>query len=115
MFVKPAARKDESGETVQLGGTWEVTVTTPDQDRTLTFNLTQDGSSLSGTVSTEMGELDVYEGSVSGNGFSFKIELSMGTGPMEITFSGTVSGDTLEGTASVGEMGEAPMEGHRVP
>ena len=62
-----------------------------------------------------MGSLDVYEGSVSGNGFSFKIELTMGMGPMEITFSGTVSGDTMTGTASVAEMGDAPMEGKRVP
>lgn len=113
--AKPVAKKGDSGEEAQIGGTWEVTITTPEQDRSVTFNLTQDGSNVSGSVSTEMGTLDVYDGTISGDGFSFKVELTMGMGPMEITFSGTVSGDTLEGTASVGDMGEAPMEGKRVP
>jgi imidazolonepropionase-like amidohydrolase len=113
--VKPAAKNGDSAQESQIGGTWEVTITTPEQDRSVTFNLTQDGSSVSGSVTTEMGTLDVYDGSMSGAGFSFKVELTMGMGPIEITFSGTVSGDTLAGTASVGDMGEAPMEGKRVP
>jgi hypothetical protein len=107
--------KGDQGSADDMSGSWNVTVSAPDQDHSLTFRLQQDGTVLTGSVETTLGVVDVQDGSVSGSSFSFKIELDFGMGPTEIRFSGTMTEDSLSGTSDVGEMGTAPLEGRRVP
>ena len=118
-FDIPAKKEEKKGDAdaplAQAAGTWDVTVTPPGQTVTMTFTLVQDGQSLEGTVTNDEGTLQIYDGSVSGDTVSFKFEVDMGGGPTEITISGTVSGDSMSGTASVADLGAAPMEATRIP
>jgi hypothetical protein len=113
---KPKKPKGDPNAMVNISGRWDVEVTTPMGTNSLVFNLKHEGESLSGTVDSDrIGSTSFTDGSVTGNEFSFKIEADMGMGPMTISFSGTVSEDSLTGTVTVAEMGSTPMEGTRVP
>lgn len=97
-------------------GRWDVTVTAPEGNHAMQFVLQRDGRSLTGRVeSPEVGTLDIYDATSEGSSFSFKVTVDLGSGPLTLTFSGTVSGETLTGTADLEGEGSAPMEGKRVP
>ncbi len=119
LFDVPTKPKKEAGDDeapVTVAGTWEVEVQAPGQTHEMVLDLTQDGQTLTGTVSSDMGSLEFYDGSVNGNAFTLKFETDPGHGVMtEITLSATVEGDSMTGTATVAGMGSAPMEGRRVP
>lgn len=113
-------REEQKGESERvpgvLGGLWNVEVTSPDTTYRIQFDLTQEGGSLTGrVVSPEAGSLPLYGGNVSGESFSFKIRVDFGGGPQEITFSGTLAGDEVSGTAQVENTGAVPFKGRRAP
>lgn len=113
---KPEEKKEEADQPPSLGGVWDVEVTAPETTYRIQFDLTQDGSTLSGrVVSPEGRALDVYDGSAGGDRFSFKIRVDFGSGPQEVTFSGNLSGDSVSGTAQVSERRSAPFTGQRRP
>ena len=101
-----------------LTGTWEITSEGPRGARTQTFMLKQDGAALTG--STEMrgrgGEggttVQIKDGKVDGNSFTFTIEMSMGERTFSQTYKGTVTGDAMEGTITT-QRGDTPFKGAR--
>ncbi|MFC1502257.1 amidohydrolase family protein, partial [bacterium] len=101
-------KQTKPGETptVNVTGTWNATITTPEGDQSATLTFSQSGSELSGEMSSELGTAAIYDGIVSGNTISFSVKLPLGEEPLEVVFSGTVEGDTIEGTIDVGEMGQ---------
>lgn len=90
------------------------------QSFTITQNLTlkADGSKLTGTVATTFGEnenppAEIKDGKIDGNKFSFTTTMSTPNGDFKMTYSGTVEGDMLKGTAER-EGGQArPFEAKR--
>ncbi len=109
----PTAGGDVAG--IDMSGSWSVSIQTPGGNQSMTFNLQQQAADLSGDVTSDMGTTSIYDGSVSGQDFSFKIEFDMQGNTAVVSFSGTVSGDSLSGTATLAGMGSAPMEGSRIP
>lgn len=89
--------------TANATGRWSITVTAPDgaQPATLDLRMDPDGT-LSGTVSSQMGTASITRGWVSGNQFTFFFTLNVGSGPQEITMSGTIEGNNIRGSAAVG-------------
>ena len=61
-------------------------------DRVLTYNLKTDGDKLTGNITSDLGELPVNEGKVSGATFTFKTTLN----GIVIPHEGKVSNDTLK-------------------
>lgn len=114
---KPA-ESSEGDPTAQidLTGSWDVTITAPGQTFDMTFDLTQAGSNLTGSITSPVtGSLSIYDGSVSGNTFSFKVQSDLGGGIVEITFSALVEENSFSGTATPEGIGPAEMEGRRIP
>lgn len=104
------------GQPVDFSGRWDVTVMAPDGNQQIEFDLQASSGALSGAViSPAMGSVDIYDGSYTGNEFSFKITVDMGMGPTEITLSGTASGNEIVGIADVSGLGTAPIEGSKIP
>ncbi len=102
-------------DVVDVTGGWEVTVTTPDETMLLRFQLLQQGESLTGQIShEELGTMEIFDGSVSGNRFSFKVNADVGFGAVDISFEGTVEGDTFVGTGTPQGDESASLEGRRV-
>ena len=122
----PAAAQDASG-------TWEFayTMETPrgSMERTMTVQLVQDGTALTGTAEMpamgrpggggggggggETRTVDISNGMVAGNEVMFTIVLSRGERTFEMTFSGQVDGDTMEGTVSNPMGGDSPFTATR--
>ncbi len=113
---KPKKEGEKTGDIVDVTGSWEVQVNTPEMIYDLRFELQQDGSSLAGRVVSDMlGTFPLYDGRIDGRQFSFRIQVDVGEGPQVILVEATVEGDRLRGSA--GQEGEdaAPMEGKKLP
>lgn len=116
----PAAGQD-------LTGTWEIayTMETPRgaMERTLTLNLAQDGTALTGTA--EMAAMarggqgggtrtvDISDGKVEGASFSFSVVMGGGQRTFTLTFNGSVDGDAMKGTLATPMGGETAFAGKR--
>jgi hypothetical protein len=94
--------------TVKLTGKWELTVTSPEGPQQATAELTMaENGDLSGSVTGEagttlgrLGTVSISNGWVSGDRFSFTISLPIGGTQVDTTFSGTVEGNQMKGSAS---------------
>lgn len=99
---------------VDVSGVWEITSGTPRGTRTRKVTFEQDGTSLTGTMETQMGTAPIQNGSVEGNKISFSVVFSRGDRSFEMTYSGTVEGDTAEGTVQMPRGGEVEWTAKRV-
>ena len=70
-----------------------------------TFDLKSDGSKLDGTLAIQFGDMEprpinISDGKIDGNKFSFNATLSTPNGDFKMSYAGTVEGETLKGTAA---------------
>src|SRR5882724_2709017 len=93
-------------------GTWNLTMQTPMGERRSTLTLSTSGGALTGKQESEGDTTDIADGSVSGDDVSWKVSITNPM-PLTLTFSGTVNGNSLTGTADTGMFGSFPFEGTR--
>jgi hypothetical protein len=93
-------------------GTWNLTMQTPMGDRNATLVVTAAGNTLQGTQSAEGNSRDIFEGTISGDTVSWKVNI---TEPMSMTleFNGTVDSNTMSGSMTAGAFGSWPFTGQR--
>lgn len=116
---KPEKKTDDkpTGTTNQLnvGGTWSLTIEPPGQTIGATLVLNQQGSSLSGNLASEMfGTVPIRNGQVMAKGFSFDATVPFGGMNIDVSFSGTVTGNKVEGVVSTAQ-GPATFTGTKNP
>jgi len=104
----------------QLAGTWEVTQQGRQGTQTSTLVLAQDSETLTGTMTFSLPEqaggpqeLEVSNGTVDGNSFSFTVTLSLQGNSIDLNYSGTVDGDEMSGTRGGPRGGSAPFTGEK--
>lgn len=88
-----------------MTGKWKINFTTPEgaQEATADLKMDSDGT-LSGTITHQFGTSTIGSGWLSADKFSFTFSVSMGgPTPTEVTFSGTVEGNTLKGNLTAGD------------
>ena len=66
------------------------------ETRTQTFDLKQDGSTLTGTVSTQMGESKISDGKVDGDNISFVVKMERNGNEMKMPYTGKISGNEIQ-------------------
>jgi alpha-galactosidase len=80
-----------------LNGDWTATGLRPNGSKLqLMFRFRQEGPRLSGIVSASSYDLAIVNGQVNGNQFSFSVQTNFGDRPRTLSYSGTITGDTLE-------------------
>ena len=89
---------------VDITGSWEMTVETPQGTMVITANFKQDGETLTGTHVSEMGEAPL-KGTVKGADVEYTLTLDMGGQQMSIVHKAKVDGDTMRGSADIEGMG----------
>jgi len=99
--------KKKKKPAVNVTGQWEGIITSPMGEFPFSFELKQHGSSLTGSIISESGSGEISNGVVSGNSVEFTVSMQMGGQAMELSFSGTVAGSTMEGNVTVPGMGVA--------
>ena len=93
-------------------GTWNLTMNTPMGERRSTLTLSTSGGTLTGKQEAEGNTTDIAEGTVNGNDLSWQVSITNPM-PLTLTFSGTVDGNSMSGTADTGMFGSFPFEGTR--
>ena len=91
-----------------VNGTWVLTVDLGGgQGGDATFVLEEkEAGKLTGTYSGAVGQADVT-GTVNGN----EVEFSFSSDAGNVSYKGTVSGDTMEGTCNYGDVGSGTFKG----
>ena len=104
----PAFAQDKPKETpkIDVTGTWDMSVESPRGTMTLTSTFKQEGEKLTGTQSSEMGEM-ALEGTVKGADIAFAIVIDMQGQQITITYVGKIDGESMTGTIEFGGMGSA--------
>jgi hypothetical protein len=106
-FAVPAFAADAN-----VAGTWTMTVESPMGTGNPVFNLKQAGTAVTGDYKGALGEAPVT-GTVKGNELTLKYKINAQGTELEITYAGTVEGDTIKGKVSYGEMGEGTFTGKK--
>jgi hypothetical protein len=97
-----------------LSGTWSVAVDAQGQTMTSTLAVTQKGDSISGTLSSEIGQANV-KGLVKGDTVNFAFGLDMGGQAIEIAATALLADkDNMSGSMDVSGMGNMPFSAKRV-
>jgi len=93
-----------------VDGNWNLTMTTPMGERQATLSLSSSGGTLTGTQGADGNSAEIFDGTVNGDNVSWKVSI---TSPMPLTleFTGTVSGDSINGEMGIGPMGSFPFTG----
>ena len=96
-----------------VAGNWRVEFVVPTGELTVTMTINQDGAKLTGRVVNEDGEFPL-EGSVAEDQVTVTWTVPEQGAPMQITMKGKVEGESITGTARLGNVGEGSLEAHRV-
>ncbi len=91
---------------VNVTGTWDMAVDTPQGTMSLTATFKQEGEKLTGTQASQMGEI-ALEGSVKGSDIAFVVVFSMQGQDMTITYTGKIDGETMSGAVEFGGYGSS--------
>jgi hypothetical protein len=85
-----------------LSGKWKLSYTTPEgsKESTLDLSMASDGS-LTGSISSQRGNANLISGYLSGDKFSFTINIPIESSPTDVIFTGTFDGTTMKGSISV--------------
>jgi len=100
--------------TLNLAGTWNVTVRSAMGEMAGTIELEQEGNEVRGFMASEMGRWEIEAGSLSGNEFTFTISATIMGQAMEMAFTGRAEKDSFQGTIST-PMGNAELRATRIP
>jgi hypothetical protein len=85
-----------------ITGKWKLSYTTPEGPEESTADLIMDkDGTISGTTSGKRGTTSIISGYLSGDKFSYTINIPLDQGPSDVTFSGTFDGSSLKGSISV--------------
>ena len=86
-----------------VNGKWKASYESPDgQKRESTFHFKAEGSALTGTVSTPMGEAKINDGKVDGDNVSFSVLRNRDGQEFKLDYKGVVTGDDMKLTISFG-------------
>jgi hypothetical protein len=99
---------------LNLTGKWTATISGPMGEMGVTLEIQQEGNSISGFISSEMGQWDISDGVLSGNELAFTISATIMDETIELAFSGTAEKDSFEGEISF-EGGSAELKATRIP
>ena len=105
LAVAPIVAQDAAKpKPVDITGSWELTVQSPQGAMVITANFKQDGETLTGTHVSEMGESPL-KGTVKGADVEYTLTIDMGGQQMSIVHKAKVDGNTMTGSADIEGMG----------
>jgi len=99
---------------MNVAGNFSVTIDVPGQTLTGTLALVQQGGILNGSLTTQLGVVQIKDGKVTTDGFSFSGSVDFGGSQIEIVVRGSVTGNQVSGTID-SPQGSIPFSGTRNP
>jgi hypothetical protein len=112
-FGGRGGRPGAASPAVSAAGSWSITSESPQGPIQLTFNLKQEGATISGEVTSPFGTFPL-SGTLSGNELSFAFTAKIQDQELPVTGKGSIDGDSIRG--SMNAMGQdASFSGTRTP
>ena len=93
--------QNETAETANVGGNWNLTIDFQGQMLPVSLKLEQENETVNGKVETMLGEGKISGGKVRGNKVSAVAVTEMQGQLLEISISGIIDGDSIKGTISM--------------
>lgn len=90
-------------------GTWALDISAPGGQLPATLVLMRDGSTFSGTVKSQLGEIPLKNLTINGNAFDASVTFDMQGQTFDGKVSGTADGDTMKGTLILTVEGAPPL------
>ena len=100
------------GQDLDLSGKWLLTVESPNGTGSRDLTLVQVGNDLTGEIASSRAIGDL-EGTVDGDQVTFVAVVYMESGSFDITYTGTIKDDEMEGTVDFGSYGSGTFTGRR--
>lgn len=94
-----------AGAAPAAAGMWDVTINSPAGTLQGTLRLVQDGSTLTGEITTQFGTSPIKNGSLSGSDVKFDYSLNVQGQQIEVTTTGKINGSSISGAMTA--MGQA--------
>jgi len=111
--ARPPSQGDGGSSSEGISGTYSVEFAVGPRTIPATLRFRQQGSTLTGAMQSELGTSEIVGGTVNGASFSFSATVNISE-EIDVTISGTVSGDDISGTANA-PTGTATFSGRRIP
>jgi len=111
---KDLAVTPNTGTFVNAAGTWTLEITGPAGNTIpATLSIKQDGSKISGTVTSQLGESELKPTTLNGSDFDATLVLNMGGQAIDAQVTGTVEGESIKGTIALPNFPALPFTGKR--
>jgi hypothetical protein len=107
-LVLPAVAAAQSNVT----GPWEVTIDSPQGAMSIDADLKQDGEALTGNITSPMGNVEL-KGTFKNDELSFSYSVPLQGQNLDITMTGKLVGDTIDGLVAIAGLGEVPWKAKR--
>jgi len=108
----PAGDKPATEPAADVSGSWVLDVTTVAGSGTPTVTLAQNGETLTGHYSGQLGEAPLT-GTLKGTAITFQFAVDIQGTSLTVVYTGTVEKDAMKGTVTLGEMGDGTFTGGR--
>ena len=79
------------------------------------MTLTQSGSSFSGTMTSQMGSMEITGGEISGRIATWTTTLQVGGQSITLNYRGEVDGNRMTGSAELGNFGSGTFTAEKKP
>ena len=101
-------------QAADVTGTWNVTVSTEQGDRPAVLTISRSGATLAATIAGPQGEMPA-DVSLKGNDIMVSFRMQTQNGPRDVTMSGKVDGNAMQGSVDISGMGAATWNARRAP
>ncbi|HWP44739.1 MAG TPA: amidohydrolase family protein, partial [Blastocatellia bacterium] len=101
------------GPAIDPSGNWDLVVSSPQGDVNVRMTLRREGGRITGTFAGPMGSFPIADGSVTGNQVRLPVSVQFGGETVEAIIVGTVEGDSIRGTITMGALGSFEFTGTR--
>lgn len=96
-------------------GEWDVTTLSPLGENTNTLEFRKDGETVKAVAKSPQGERPYDSVSVDGDKVTLVLTINFQGQPMTITYSGTRTGDQIDGSADFGGLAQGSFSAKRKP
>jgi len=101
------------GPAVDPSGNWSLTIQSPQGDINAQLTLNKDGDQIGGTLGTPMGNITIKSGRLTGNQIRLTATVELAGQTIDSVITGTIEGDSIRGSMSMGAMGTFDFTGTR--
>jgi len=104
-----------SGRAVSVDGEWELTTKTKQGDVTWKVLFVQEGESLNVTMTGPKGKEIKGSGTLKEDRIEWSVKVPTPRGDMNITYAGSVQGETMAGEVQRGDLGKSEWAARKSP